>query len=63
MGIRWSRNNTWPNYTTGDYQVGIIAKSWGGSIDRTFANVAQFSILAQANLENWATECDSNYSK
>ena len=25
-----------PNYTPGDYQVGIIAKSWGGSVDSTF---------------------------
>jgi hypothetical protein len=25
-----------PNYTSGDYQVGIIAKSWAGSVDSTF---------------------------
>ena len=25
-----------PNYTPGDYQVGIVAKSWGGSVDSTF---------------------------
>ncbi len=25
-----------PNYTPGNYQVGIIAKSWGGSVDSTF---------------------------
>ena len=25
-----------PNYTAGDYQIGIIAKSWGGSVNSTF---------------------------
>jgi hypothetical protein len=25
-----------PNFTSGDYQVGIIAKSWSGSVDSTF---------------------------
>jgi len=25
-----------PNYTPGDYQIGICLKSWGGSIDSTF---------------------------
>lgn len=25
-----------PHYTSGDYQVGIIAKSWAGSVDSTF---------------------------
>ena len=25
-----------PNFTPGDYKVGIVAKSWGGSIDSTF---------------------------
>jgi hypothetical protein len=25
-----------PNYTKGDYQIGIVAKSWGGSVDSTF---------------------------
>ena len=25
-----------PHYTPGNYQVGIIAKSWGGSVNRTF---------------------------
>jgi len=25
-----------PNYTAGNYMVGIIAKSWGGSVDSTF---------------------------
>jgi hypothetical protein len=25
-----------PNFTPGDYMVGIIAKSWGGSVDSTF---------------------------
>ena len=25
-----------PNYTLGDYQVGIIAKSWSGSVNSTF---------------------------
>jgi hypothetical protein len=29
--------------------------------DVTLPNVAQDSILAQANLENQATECDNNY--
>ena len=25
-----------PYYTSGDYQIGIVAKSWGGSVDSTF---------------------------
>jgi hypothetical protein len=25
-----------PKYTTGNYKIGIIAKSWGGSVDSTF---------------------------
>ena len=25
-----------PHYTPGNYQVGIVAKSWGGSVDSTF---------------------------
>jgi hypothetical protein len=25
-----------PHYTPGNYQVGMIAKSWGGSVDSTF---------------------------
>jgi hypothetical protein len=25
-----------PNYTQGNYKIGIIAKSWGGSVDSTF---------------------------
>jgi hypothetical protein len=25
-----------PNYTKGDYQIGVVAKSWGGSVDSAF---------------------------
>lgn len=36
-----------PNYTAGDYQVGIFAKSWGGSIDTSitvdFFNIPQLA--------------------
>ena len=41
-----------PNYTQGNYKIGIIAKSWGGSIDSTFQfdyfNVPELSTTAVA---------------
>jgi hypothetical protein len=39
-GEKWISGGTdtklGPNYTQGDYQIGIVAKSWGGSVNSTF---------------------------
>ena len=41
------------NYTKGNYQIGIIAKSWGGSVDSTFEfdyfNVPELATTAVAS--------------
>jgi len=41
-----------PNYTQGNYKIGIIAKSWGGSVDSTFQfdyfNVPELATTAVA---------------
>jgi len=42
-----------PNYTQGNYKIGIIAKSWGGSVDSTFNfdyfNVPELATTAVAS--------------
>ena len=52
-----------PNYVKGKYQIGIIAKSWGGSVDTTFGfdyfnvpELAATSVASQGKLTTtWAT--------
>ncbi|MBD3181715.1 hypothetical protein GF312_05445 [Candidatus Poribacteria bacterium] len=40
-----------PNYTPGNYQVGIVLKSWGGSVDSTF-EIDYFNIPEIAPVES-----------
>jgi len=48
-----------PNYTPGDYKVGIIAKSWGGSVNSTFEieyfNIPELDTTAVAPAGKLAT--------
>lgn len=48
-----------PNYATGKYKIGIIAKSWGGSVDSTFNfdyfNVPELGTTAVASSDKLVT--------
>jgi len=45
-------NRTIPNYTFGNYKVGIFAKSWGGSIDSSFTidffDIPEFNVAVES---------------
>jgi len=48
-----------PNYTPGDYKVGVIAKSWGGSVDSTFQfdyfDIPELNTTAVASVDKLVT--------
>jgi len=48
-----------PNYIQGSYKIGIIAKSWGGSVDSTFSfdyfNVPELATTAVASSDKLVT--------